>query len=228
MKNLIPFFFAIYLLVSAHHALAYKEATHENLSEAAAFSSALSKPETLTALGLTGTIDDPKLTFPNSKGVPKAIKFLIRDGAAFEDSGFKALSHFFNPVTNQPLTKAGISLVNNTSPDWALEDNGDILVNAAFPQTFSYKDARQYFYEALTTVDNVERNKKMGLSFQTLGQVIHHVQDMAQPQHVRNDAHLDQGNLKIFGLQLNPLYNPSLYEIYTEKVGTAIHPGSLL
>lgn len=164
-----------------------------SISKTAASTSNLAKIEKLKDIGLIFPIESEKQQFPNSDGIPKSIIKLIQDGAAFEDEGLRALSHFFNPVTNKQLDTAGISLINNTSPDWALEDNGDIILNLAFPQKFSYKDARQYFYEALTTVDNIERNKKMGLSFQTLGQVIHHVQDMAQPQHVRNDAHLDKG-----------------------------------
>lgn len=44
---------------------------------------------------------------------------------------------------------------------------------------------------------------------------MHHLQDMAQPQHVRNDAHLDLGDVEVAGYQLNPLYNPSLYEVWT-------------
>src|SRR5205823_14876972 len=39
-----------------------------------------------------------------------------------------------------------------------------------------------------------------------------------QPQHVRNDPHLDQGSIEVLGLQLNPVYNPSLYEAYTNNV----------
>src|SRR6185312_13738823 len=65
--------------------------------------------------------------------------------------------------------------------------------------------------------------------FQTLGQVIHHLQDMAQPQHVRNDPHLVLSSVQLVvacaasvldpvlcGLILYNL-NPSLYERYTER-----------
>src|SRR5205085_6912294 len=44
---------------------------------------------------------------------------------------------------------------------------------------------------------------------------------MAQPQHVRNDAHLDKG-FEILGMQLNPLFNPSLYESYTNNVRNSL------
>jgi hypothetical protein len=34
-----------------------------------------------------------------------------------------------------------------------------------------------------------ERDRMLAEMFQSLGHVIHHIQDMAQPQHTRNDAH---------------------------------------
>ena len=64
-------------LIFARSVLAYEVLTHEDMSEAAAFSSTLTEPETLAALGLAGTIDDPNLMFPNSAGTAKQIKFLI-------------------------------------------------------------------------------------------------------------------------------------------------------
>jgi hypothetical protein len=49
--------------------------------------------------------------------------------------------------------------------------------------------------------------------FQSIGHVIHHLQDMAQPQHVRNDVHCDKGICKT----LYPhVYAPSQYEKYTD------------
>ena len=66
-------------------------------------------------------------------------------------------------------------------------------------------------------------------TFQTLGQVIHHIQDMAQPQHTRNDQHLDLGlttGQTIGFCVVSPticatyfaIKNPSLYESYTNDV----------
>jgi len=49
--------------------------------------------------------------------------------------------------------------------------------------------------------------------FQSIGQVIHHLQDMAQPQHVRNDPHCDSMICQTFDPRL---YSPSHYEKYTD------------
>ncbi|MGH9455172.1 MAG: hypothetical protein ACRD2O_14515, partial [Terriglobia bacterium] len=65
-------------------------------------------------------------------------------------------------------------------------------------------------------------NKAFGSLFVSLGHAIHLIQDVAQPQHVRNDMHCDAdicANTEValvaaFG-SFVPLYNPSLYESYT-------------
>ena len=74
--------------------------------------------------------------------------------------------------------------------DWALEDTQDLGAD----QLFSFKDARRYFFEALSGTgffgqSASGRAANFGLMFQSLGHVIHHIQDMAQPQHVKNEAH---------------------------------------
>jgi hypothetical protein len=180
--------------------LAYKEGTHEDMSGSAAVNSVLSRTDKLNDLGLLYPIASNQQTFPPSdRKKPLSILELVKHGANFEDSGKRAINHFFNPINWQALTVAnpfssgGIIeiLGNDNSPAWALEDLRDISGNDAGEQEFSYKDARQYFYDALTQPDKVERDKNWGLTFQTLGQVIHHLQDMAQPQQVCNDAHLN-------------------------------------
>ncbi|TMH25782.1 MAG: hypothetical protein E6H66_25780 [Betaproteobacteria bacterium] len=100
-----------------------------------------------------------------------------------------------------------------SSADWAIQDN-----NQDADQEFSFSWARRYFYRALTTPGVASapdgRNEQWGRLFQTLGQVIHHLQDMTQPQHVRNDAHWDGasflGDLTNVGFR-----HPSRFEKYS-------------
>ena len=203
------------LTVAAH---AYKEETHQDMSQEALKRSDLQKSEvTLKNMGLLpiSVTESKNEKFPGSDGNPRYIVELIRYGANFEDSGIRAINHFYNPVNGAKLS---VPLPNYTSPDWALEDNGDASILGYGLQDYSYKDARRYLYNALTQPTDADRKKNFGLTFQTLGQVIHHLQDMAQPQHVRLDMHLDKGSVEIFGLQFNPLYNPSYYEIYSNQV----------
>jgi len=59
---------------------------------------------------------------------------------------------------------------------------------------FSYLDAKSYLVSALFENRKDDRDKYFGLMFQTLGHIAHHLQDMGQPQHVRNDRHLPHEN----------------------------------
>ncbi|MHB9118458.1 MAG: phospholipase C/P1 nuclease family protein [Burkholderiales bacterium] len=207
MKKLRNFLLAGFLTQSII-ASAYEVDTHERLTDNAVRVSALFLDSAaLTDFGLEPLSNKQK--FPNSQGIPQEIIDLFRFGANFEDNASlsRPRNHFYNPLNGQPLTVKGIAL-GNASPDWALEDTTNIG-----GQDFSLKDAREYLYKALTLPASADREKNFGLTFQTLGMVIHHIQDMAQPQHVRNDPHMDR--LSLGGL--NPLYNPSVYEKFTDR-----------
>ncbi len=186
--------------------MAYEVGTHEKLSEAAHNGSVIATdPNFLQNFGINSSDE-----FLNSKNEKKTIVELIKSGAKFEDDNKRPLNHFFDPTRNIPLTVLGAAL-GRTSPDWALEDIA--LISA---QEYSYRDARDYLFKALSLPTELERKKNFGLTFQTLGQIIHHLQDMAQPQHVRNDQHLDNPK-EFLGIIPNPFYNPSLYEDYTKN-----------
>lgn len=205
----------LWILLVSINVHAYERQTHTDLSQAALQASVLNQTSVgiLTDLGLPESINVAE-QFTNSNGVPRSIAELFGDGAQFEDNGIRPRNHFYNPLNNTPLTIPGIPLLNFTSPDWALEDNGQITgVLGIGSQDFSFADARGYLLKALTSSSESDRQKNFGLTFQTLGQVIHHIQDMAQPQHVRNDPHWDQFSL----LGLNPLFNPSSYEKWTDR-----------
>jgi hypothetical protein len=188
----------------------YEQSTHVKLSEQTAKTSVLGKPETLVNLGLKPSIEDPNQIFPNSKNNPRRIIDLVTDGADFEDSLLRPINHFFDPINGDAL----LPLVAKPSPTWALEDKGSVV----FPllQRYSFADARDYLYKGLTVSVEKERKKYFGLTFETLGRVIHHIQDMAQPQHVRLDPHL----------KLSDADKPdwffeegSRYETYTKGLG---------
>jgi len=213
----------ILMVLNLQNAFGYQQPTHAAISAQAADNSVLSTPSTLSNLGLRALkMDDETQQFPNDlisdefvQTGSHSILDLIRDGAQFEDSdsGHRSLNHFFDPISGASLTiSCGPNFVvptHTTSPNWALANRGSVS-----GQKYSYSDARQYFYDALTLPSESDRNSSWGKLFQTLGQVMHHIQDMAQPQHVRNDAHLDKYKL----LGLNPCYNPSLYESYSNIV----------
>lgn len=55
------------------------------------------------------------------------------------------------------------------------------------PQEMGWDSARVYFYSALTLNDPATREAKFIRTFRAVGQVMHLLQDMAVPAHVRND-----------------------------------------
>src|SRR3990172_7872671 len=135
MRHALPFGFVVWLLISLSSiACGYEVETHKEISQKAVEASVLAKdPGLLPNLGLQPLSKKEK--FPNSNADNQDIVNLFRDGANFEDNNKRPLNHFFDPARNMALT-VGITL-GETSPDWALEDNGNIT-----EQTFSYRDAR--------------------------------------------------------------------------------------
>lgn len=213
-------------------ARAYEVPTHRDLSNAAAQKSVLAQPSVLTNLGLKA-IDDPTQRFPSTGG-PTSTKLdqeckrstvltvleLIRCGGQFEDlPTTNSLNHFFDPQNNgRPLTTVpALPFQTFPSPAWSLEDAG-VLTG----QLFSYRDAREYFYNALVLPSASDRSTNWGKLFQTMGQVLHHLQDMAQPQHVRNDPHCDQIIPCAIPLAIVNAYKPSRYEKYTQSLDQQI------
>lgn len=95
--------------------------------------------------------------------------------------------------------------------DWGLGVQGRGSEPAG--NAFTILDARAYQLQSLIATAPADREKNTAKLFRALGQVIHLVQDMAQPQHTRNDPHL--------GCEVGPFTVPfggerSWYEEYTE------------
>ena len=100
---------------------------------------------------------------------------------------------------NKPLTPA------LAAPAWALAlQNGTNIFQAARDQgardnTFSIADAKEAMWRAATgysgslttrvAATTAERYRYWATTFRTLGDVVHVLQDMAQPQHTRNEGH---------------------------------------
>jgi hypothetical protein len=208
VKLLHKYLIAFLLLVLNNCVFAYDPDTHRKLSEESIRNTGVSNdPIIIFNLGIESGVK-----FPNTNNNSKTILDLVSDGASFEDDSTRALNHFYDPLSGN-----GIPLgFGRKSPDWALEDKGEIIDvhdGVTDLQKFSYREARQYLFNGLTSTNKTNRDKYFGLTFQTIGQVIHHIQDMAQPQHSRLDVHCD--NIICVPLLL---YNPSGYEEYTKKV----------
>ena len=220
---------------------AYDTPTHFRISSETVDVSILElDPEFLKSLGLDLTTGVQQSVFPSY--VPKnledprpedpiykkkaSITEIIAGGSVFEDASTNSINHFYDVQHGGlPGNILGVPtpLWAHSSADWILEINREGKIEQVFYpsyQVFSYHDAMNYFYKALTEDEEDERKRQFGRLFQSLGHIIHHIQDMAQPQHVRNDGHCDAFNdfpsdaLYCFVLGQ---HNPSYYERYTRK-----------
>ncbi len=213
--NFTTLLLSLVVPVTAH---AYEQLTHRRLSTTTVENSVLSAPTSniLADYGLSTdiSVESPQ-RFPNSKGKLQSIIQLIEDGADFEDKFPRPVHHFYDPINDQSLQHPLLNIFGgaNRSPDWALEDTGEIT-----GQDNSYKDATDAFYKALTLPTKTERDQEWGTMFESLGNVIHHIQDMAQPEHVRNDLHCSI----LWGCALPGaiigIYDPSLFEDHSLAV----------
>ena len=149
-------------------------------------------------------------------------------------------NHFFDPLNNRALSgplRKGLCLddVKRNALQWALglgetaAPPVSLAADANRRNHFSLPDAREAMWRALTLTtlssgrlgwpylweDAREqeqiRTRYWATTFRALGDVLHLVQDMAQPQHTRNEIH--------------PVGRNKLYERYVEwrakEVGTA-------
>ncbi|HBP86354.1 MAG TPA: hypothetical protein DD706_01500 [Nitrospiraceae bacterium] len=104
---------------------------------------------------------------------------LMKQGSNKEDDKGRSLNHFHEPINNKGLelpVLGGISAIN-----WSLNPIGQ--------QEWSWNDAREYYFKALTSSTKAERDEYWGKTFRALGQVMHLLQDSANPSHVRDDPH---------------------------------------
>lgn len=169
-------------------------------------------------------------TLPN---VPSARNLIgvVGDGAVYEDDQYELVfcNHFFDPQhggrgLNGPYFLSGAAcwwgggrLEGNPSPFWALEDSGIARDPAARTGVSEFSMRRGYasFRQAFIGTTPAERSQAMSRTMQSLGHVIHHLQDMAQPQHTRNEAHLH--GINSYPGAIEGRYSQGGYEMYSEK-----------
>jgi hypothetical protein len=173
--------------------------------------------------------NDEQLKQPNwisGEGSQLTIAQLIRYGACYEDEEepfARSISHFYNPQQGGAAAPLGPN-----SLDWMLKRGVGTAKSGV--NHFTYMDAREAFYKALThaaavpdpevqRAANYVRASNWGTTFQALGHIVHHLQDMGSPQHARSDYHCNSVEAcdgLITGGVLG-LYRPSGYETYWER-----------
>ncbi len=186
------------------------------------------KPFSIQGWLMRGAIREDDLGLIDVLLPPLWIPFQITVGTDPHDDPygpiFRVFNHFYDPINDKPLN--GFPLTgNNKAPDWAI-GSSNAFSNPVNPEQgrrnhFTVFDAREAQYRAITGRDKnwnpmaltqTAQNKYWATLFRSLGDVVHLVQDMGQPQHTRNDPHAGgkfDGSAPFRG-------HKSVYEAYIE------------
>lgn len=95
----------------------------------------------------------------------------------------RSIKHFHDPLV-EDWNSAGFKGANS-SIIWAETENQSSLLG-----NYSWPDVRNYFYNALTATNFNDRDTNYAECFRGIGQLMHLVQDVSVPEHVRNDLHV--------------------------------------
>ncbi|MEK7558459.1 MAG: hypothetical protein AAB507_01375, partial [Patescibacteria group bacterium] len=132
-------------------------------------------------------------------------KVSIEKGAVDEDSGIRALNHFYDPVYNK-----GIAL---TSKDWAGDTQAQAVTSGSYLAQLG--NATQGYFSSNTDYswdraiyEYAYGDKKRGL--ESLGHILHLIEDATVPDHTRDDPHPDFIYKDTFGQE-------SPYENFTRQ-----------
>ncbi len=118
--------------------------------------------------------------------------------------GYRSLNHFYDPTKNPPLGLTDqpwplpTAAIGRDSFTWASISNSpgkDSYLESGKYNIWSWQNARYYEWLGLTATNRLDRQTNLANMFRAVGQVMHLLQDTSQPQHVRNEQHLDQDPL---------------------------------
>jgi hypothetical protein len=212
-RRLFPGIMVIVAMLTCESGFAYELRTHGEITRQAFHDSELLAAY-LAAIGLheTDRFDlaarTPPRQLANFANAGTAQDWMI-EGAIREDDVSKSIlgivfgcvqpenppsqiDRVFNHFLDVQRAGRGLSVgVNLGLPasDWALGRQG--RGDGSNQNQFSLPDVREYQYRSLTAPSGQAREKNTALMFRGLGQVLHILEDMAQPQHTRNDPHAD-------------------------------------
>jgi hypothetical protein len=193
MKSTTKVFCLTSVLLAAS-ASAYGVATHSAITEQAVRRLAQEGLNShLRDLGANVGLLSVDSIVSDTAGFPNRMPAIewIRLGAVQEDSFdcggdrcMRFINHFYNP-TAVPGEEGYRywPLWGLSSVVWGLEATGNPS------QDFSYHDAKEYMYQTVLAPTERERKQSLAALLRATGHVVHLIQDLAQPQHTRNDSH---------------------------------------
>ncbi|MBN2467697.1 MAG: hypothetical protein JXD19_06050 [Deltaproteobacteria bacterium] len=143
-------------------------------------------------LDITEGIETELLAPLNGKWPNYKIWEWFREGGILEDSPWyytdtRSRHHYHNPLNDQGFSGiAGAGIISGESAITWSQKPPETQSPDGF---YSWNDVRGYFYEALTASDQITKERKFAETFRGLGQLMHLIQDMSVPEHVRDDGH---------------------------------------
>jgi len=167
--------------------------THRDITERAFDKSEL-KNWLTDDLGLTLELPNGYDTMLNGQ----TVIWWLQYGAEQEDEPVcRASNHFHDPLKSwdSSYMSGDIDIVSLAirsicaDEGWPPEERESAIIWATdnTNNIWGWKRAREYYYSALTSSLKNTRDVKLADTFRGLGQVLHLLQDMAVPAHVRND-----------------------------------------
>lgn len=169
MNRIVPVAALGILLLVWTDIYSFEVSTHRALSERAVRSSSLDE-FVRSQLSMPGGI--------NELFAGRRIFEWVQEGSEREDDSVRFFNHFHNPL--RTWDQAGLGIVGGSS---------SVLWGQNAGQGFAWQDARDRYFQGLTSTSPFFREQPFAATFQTLGQLIHLPQDAAVPAHTRNDSH---------------------------------------
>lgn len=128
--------------------------------------------------------------------IPTDLKQYLYDGVKAEDADPRYVNHFYDPINN-----AGLNGVINgeASKDWVNDSSAQKGATYSIPaktslSSVAYKKTATFYPTSDFTWDTALRywiNGDKEMAMETLGHVLHLIEDLGVPEHTRNDPHAD-------------------------------------
>jgi hypothetical protein len=189
-----------YILVLGLYLFAIDSFGHDqNVHEAITFNAAQSAyDESSTYHDFVDTIS-ADLDYTGQNGATNSmVKGSFDEDFIDQDVGGKrSLNHFYDPITGKGLSNIipddRITPFGQDSFTWVSISNcpGLHVIEVATMNQWSWPNARSYEWLGLTATNQSQRQTNLAGMFRSVGQVMHLLEDCSQPQHVRNEQHLD-------------------------------------
>lgn len=206
------YIFILYFTLVAFSSFAHDQIVHEAITINAASSAHNDSPAYAGFINVISS-DCSLFTATNSMRIGSYDEDFADEKG--DVGGKRSLNHFYDPLGTTSYGK-GLSdgifagtgsigdkreLIGTNSFSWASISN---CVGINFPGEYglgknentmniwSWPNARYYEWVGLTATNKADRNTYLTNMFRAVGQVMHLLEDTSQPQHVRNEQHLDQ------------------------------------